>query len=406
VARKTNILAIDDDKFALKIIKRTFSDDQFDCRTAENGELGLAEALREKPDVILLDVEMPGLNGYEVCDRLRSNESTSDVPVIFLSGRSSLQERLQGYDAGGDDYLVKPFDRENLLAKIKVLSRYRYQRDELKEQYDLARKTAKVAITNTSDLGVAMGFMEKTYGYNTFEKLSEGLFEVTDRLGIECTVMISIADDVQWFSSDGVLKPIEMELLGHAEKDKRFFDFGAHTIVNFSQISLLVRNMPLDNMERYGQIKDVLPVILTAANTRTNVIQVELALMQQSKDLLTSLGRIRTQFYHLVKNLIDSQEKSSTVMTNMSSDLNMDLMTMGLEVEQETLLLERINSAVGEAMVEVDSTTAIHGTMSSVLDDLKATVKQQEELVEAFAASQQPASENQLQNYESDIELF
>jgi len=406
VVGKINILIIDDDKFAIKIIRRTFSDDQYKCRSAENGELGLAEAFREKPDVILLDVEMPGLNGYEVCDRLRNNEATFDVPVIFLSGRGSLQERLQGYDAGGDDYLVKPFDQENLLAKINVLNRYKNQRDELKEQYDLAKKTAKVAMNNTSDLGVAMGFMEKTYGYNTFEKLAEGLFEVTDRLGIECTIMITIEAEVHWFSSDGILKPIEMELLEHSEKDKRFFDFGAHTIVNFSRISLLVRNMPLENMERYGQIKDVLPVLLTAANARTNVIQVEFALMQQSKDLLTSLGRIRTQFFYLVKNLIDSQEKSGAVMSNLSSNLNMDLMTMGLEIDQETALLERINSAVVEAMVEVDSTTAIHGTMSSVLDDLKATVKQQEELVNAFAASQQPASENQIQNYQSDIELF
>lgn len=184
----TDVLAIDDDKFARKIISRIFAGTDIECRLAESGGKGLEETVRKVPDVILLDVEMPRINGYEVCDRLRNNMSTADIPIIFLSGRSSLQERMQGYDAGGDDYLVKPFESDDLLAKIKELSRYKKQCGELKEKFHFAQKTALVAMTSTSHLGTAMGFMEKIYSYKTTEDLAKGLFQVTDKLGIECTM--------------------------------------------------------------------------------------------------------------------------------------------------------------------------------------------------------------------------
>lgn len=218
--------------------------------------------------------------------------------------------------------------------------------------------------------------------------------------------MITTHDDILWYSSDDVLKPLETELLEHAEKDKRFYDFGARTIVNFPHISLLVRNMPLDNMELYGQIKDMLPVLLSAANTRTSNVQIEAALLTQSKDLLGSIGRIRTRFYHLVKSMIGNQKQGNEVMRAMSEELNMSLISMSLESDQEEFLLDRIGTAINDAMAHVDSFAEIHTTMSSVLDDIKVTANQQEVLVEAFTESQKPPAEDQTQNYESDIELF
>lgn len=401
-----DLLAVDDDKLARKIISRTFDGSEITCRLAENGEQALDSAFAKVPDVILLDVEMPGINGYEVCERLRANELTKNIPIIFLSGHSSLLERMQGYDAGGDDYLVKPFEAENLIAKVKVLHRYKHERDELVSQYELAKKTAMAAMTGTNELAAAMSFMEKTYCYKTYEELALGLFDVTDRLGIECTVMINIDDKVHWFSSDGVLKPIETELLEQSDKSQRFFDFGATTIINYSNISLLVRNMPLDNMERYGQIKDILPVLLSAANSRTNVVKMEIALLQQSKDLVQSTGRIRTRFYYLVKSMIESQQQGREVINNMNEELNMDLLRMGLESEQEEYLLHRLSEAIDDAMNRIDSSSEIHETMSAVLNDFKSTMKKQDALMDAFAKAQIPPDQDHNNNYQSDIELF
>ena len=105
------ILAIDDDKFIHRVVDETLKDF---CKVihANNGEEGIRSAVKNNSDIILLDVEMPGMNGYEVCDLLKKDSSTSDIPVMFLSGKGALTERVRGYNSGGNDYIVKPFEVE------------------------------------------------------------------------------------------------------------------------------------------------------------------------------------------------------------------------------------------------------------------------------------------------------
>jgi CheY-like chemotaxis protein len=99
------ILTIDDDNMTRRFIKKAFEGD-FDLYSAMDGTEGLDAARQHKPSVILLDVEMPGLNGYEVCDKIRQDSEIAHIPIVFLSSHSSLQERMHGYDVGGTDYVV------------------------------------------------------------------------------------------------------------------------------------------------------------------------------------------------------------------------------------------------------------------------------------------------------------
>ncbi len=375
-------------------------------RFAENGEEGLAEVQRHIPDIVLLDVEMPGLNGYEVCDRLRHTEATKDVPVVFLSSHSSLRERMLGYEMGGDDYLVKPFEPENLIARIRVLIKYREEQRELQAQYELAQKTAFIAMTGTSELGMAVQFVEKSYAHKTYEELADELFGVMDHLQLECCLMIKDENTPLWFSSKGGISPLEKELIEMADKEMRFFDFGANTIVNYPTLSLLVKNMPLDNPERYGQIKDLLPVVLSAANAKNSTISVEMALLGQSRDLLRAFGQIRTKLYYLARGMLDKQEESGGLLREMAEHINYDLLGMGLEEDQEEYLLTRIDTAIDEAMERIDSGETIYHTLSNVLSSIKGVMQNQEHIVEAFAMSQTVDSDADKKNYEGDIELF
>ncbi|RDH83554.1 MAG: response regulator [endosymbiont of Escarpia spicata] len=401
-----DILAIDDDKISRKIIGRSLEAAGMVPRFAENGEEGLAEAQRHIPDIVLLDVEMPGLNGYEVCDRLRQTEATKDVPVVFLSSHSSLRERMLGYEMGGDDYLAKPFEPENLIARIRVLIKYRDEQQVLQAQYEQAQKTAFIAMTGTSELGMAVQFVEKSYAHKTYEELADELFGVMDHLQLQCCLMILDADTPLWFSSEGSISPLEKELIEMADKEMRFFDFGANTIVNYPTLSLLVKNMPLDDPERYGQIKDLLPVMLSAANAKNSTISVEMALLGQSRDLLRAFGQIRTKLYYLARGMLDKQEESGGLLREMAEHINYDLLRMGLEEDQEDYLLTRIDTAIDDAMERIDSGETIYYTLSNVLSSIKGVMQNQEHIVEAFAMSQAVDSDADGKNYEGDIELF
>ena len=119
---KSRILAVDDNSSNLKIIEETLGDG-YDLATAVNGEEALKIAPDFRPDVILLDIMMPGIDGYEVCRRIRANPILRHTQIIMVSAKAMVSERLEGYAAGADDYLTKPFEEEELLAKVRVYLR-------------------------------------------------------------------------------------------------------------------------------------------------------------------------------------------------------------------------------------------------------------------------------------------
>ncbi|MGE7919847.1 response regulator transcription factor [Viridibacillus sp. NPDC093762] len=119
---KKHILLVEDEKNIARFIELELKHEQFEVTVCSNGRVGLDTALEQEFDVILLDVMLPELNGIEVCRRIRA---ISDVPIILITARDAVIDRVAGLDAGADDYIVKPFAIEELLARIRsILRRY------------------------------------------------------------------------------------------------------------------------------------------------------------------------------------------------------------------------------------------------------------------------------------------
>lgn len=114
------ILLIEDDEAILRVLKRVFTFEGYRVLTATKGMIGLTHARDDHPDLIILDWLLPGIDGLEVCHRIRKFSST---PILMLTAKDTLQDRVQGLDAGADDYLVKPFEVDELLARMRALLR-------------------------------------------------------------------------------------------------------------------------------------------------------------------------------------------------------------------------------------------------------------------------------------------
>ncbi len=126
------ILAVDDDTRNLEIIKEIV-EDQYHLRTAASGEEALELLHQEIPDIILLDIMMTGIDGYEVCRRVKAMDGIVTPKIILVSGKALVEERLRGYEVGADDYLTKPFNDDEFLAKIKVFLKLISTEKELRE---------------------------------------------------------------------------------------------------------------------------------------------------------------------------------------------------------------------------------------------------------------------------------
>lgn len=116
----TKILLIDDDRMITSPLRRTLERNNHDVLVADNGRIGLAMALEEKPDVVVLDVMMPEMDGWAVCRELRQQ---SGVPILMLTALGEEVDRILGLELGADDYLVKPFSSRELMARIKAMMR-------------------------------------------------------------------------------------------------------------------------------------------------------------------------------------------------------------------------------------------------------------------------------------------
>lgn len=116
----TRVLVIEDDEGIQKFLRRGLAYDGYDVDVASDGRTGLATARDNPPDLVVLDLMLPGIDGLEVCRRLRSG---GDVPIMILTAKDSVNDRIVGLDMGADDYMVKPFDLDELLARIRALLR-------------------------------------------------------------------------------------------------------------------------------------------------------------------------------------------------------------------------------------------------------------------------------------------
>jgi two-component system response regulator MprA len=141
------ILIIEDDQAILKLLQRGLAYEGYTVDTASDGRSGLNQARDHQPDLVILDWMLPGMDGLEVCHRLRMG---GKVPILMLTAKDAIQDRVQGLDAGADDYMVKPFDLDELLARVRALLR--------------RTQTERIAILKFSDLTLDTGTREATRG--------------------------------------------------------------------------------------------------------------------------------------------------------------------------------------------------------------------------------------------------
>ena len=131
--KKPKILVVDDEKLNVELLEGILSEN-YEVAKASNGKEALLEVEKNPPDLILLDVMMPGMTGYEVCKELKGNKKTLHIPILMVTGLTEKTEKIKGLEAGADDFLNKPVDVTELRVRVKSLLRIKYYYDSLLEE--------------------------------------------------------------------------------------------------------------------------------------------------------------------------------------------------------------------------------------------------------------------------------
>ncbi|MEG4837375.1 diguanylate cyclase [Microcoleus sp. B9-D4] len=134
LAAQTNILIVDDTPDNLRLLAKILESQGYMVRKALNGRMALQGVHRDPPSLILLDINMPEMNGYEVCQKLKASEATAQIPVIFISALERLENKVRAFELGGVDYITKPFQEQEVLMRVKNQLLIQQQRQQLLEQ--------------------------------------------------------------------------------------------------------------------------------------------------------------------------------------------------------------------------------------------------------------------------------
>src|SRR6266851_7569925 len=128
------ILVVDDNPLNLRLLVDMLASEHYLVSTATDGFQALAKIEAEKPDVILLDVMMPGLDGFETCRRIKADPATADIPVIMVTALSDVDDLVRGFEAGADDFVTKPFNGLELMARLHLPLRRKRHYERIREQ--------------------------------------------------------------------------------------------------------------------------------------------------------------------------------------------------------------------------------------------------------------------------------
>jgi len=160
VSEKTRIMIIDDTVDNLSLLNKLLSEQDYDVSLFPKAELALPALTLSIPDLILLDINMPGMNGFEFCEKLKKDEKYQDIPIIFLSAMQNVKDKVNAFRAGGIDYITKPFQFDEVLARVKTHIKLSFQQQQLEKNYCQLQELEKRVEKRTSELEITNNALE------------------------------------------------------------------------------------------------------------------------------------------------------------------------------------------------------------------------------------------------------
>ncbi|XZG70684.1 response regulator [Chitinibacteraceae bacterium HSL-7] len=357
----SKVLIVDDDVLIFAVMRAAL-EGRYEVLYAPNGEDGLRQIELQQPDLVLLDIEMEGLDGYQVCERIKA----TDMPpaVIFVSGHASSEERLAAYQVGADDFVVKPLEPRELQRKVQQTLSARQERDTLQANASEAMSVAMSAMSDTAALGLTLNSLRRAFTIQDAREIVDLVLEVAQQYQLSASAQLRFADtDPYTRNTEGRSSMMEQVLLSSLCVDARhIFDYQDRTVFNYGNLTLLVRNMPTDDEVQYGKLKDWLALLTEACAARAQMLVY---------DFLPAIcAKVDATLVDVEGQVKQQHKYASAAFFDMKREFEEALVHLTLKETQEDTLLQILET--GEQRIIASS--HLGDTISSALSNLRQQV--------------------------------
>tara|TARA_B100000446_G_C10520266_1_gene330075 strand:- start:168 stop:1331 length:1164 start_codon:yes stop_codon:yes gene_type:complete len=345
------IVVVDDDIITLTLLEEALADFSVMIMASPLEALEAVRGMDEPPLLIILDVNMPDMSGFELCVKLREFISEEQSDIIFHTSSSEMEERLKGYEIGANDFLIKPIEIQELRKKARSIVKRGKKRREDKASTESNSQLIQAVISDLTEQGILIHYFRAASKTSSISSLLNLIVKTATSFGISSSVQVKYEmNDIEYrqaLSTEASISALERELLDRLEYSERIMSRGKRLFLNYPPFTQIIKNMP-DDPAQAGRFRDHLAIILEAASSqyRDIVKTEEVNLMIQELEVVQK------------KADSDNQTKNRQVLntlTELVDSVESKIFEYGLTEEQESELLQLFRKSTDKAYDTIDN---------------------------------------------------
>ncbi|GAB4277273.1 MAG: hypothetical protein Kow0065_24150 [Methylomicrobium sp.] len=372
---RSHLILIVDDDFLVAEMTREVLSSSYQVHHVGDGQAALHFVAEQIPDLLLLDIAMPGMDGYEVCKQLRSDSRYDDMAIVFLSGLVDEQQRIAGYEVGGDDFLAKPASAKELCYKIDLTLKHYAERRRLKSELSNSFMTAMTAMTTVAEIGSILHFLRSSFNCQDYQSLCHEVINTLDSYGLIGSVQIRGEQGTVSFGSNGICSPLEESALNLMFGHGRLFEFSSCLSCSYEHITVIVKNIERDDPEKRGRIRDNIALLTEGADVRIVALDRDYELMHKHEALQQLIANTSQALREIEQQQHRQLIESDKIFQDLLQTFNIRMMTMGLSDAQEEELTDMIQTAADRALALYDRGLSTEVYMEKILRQLDGQAK-------------------------------
>ncbi len=347
-----------------RLLEKDYQVESFDSGTA-------FLACEASFDAVLLDIEMPGLSGYDTCRRFREQARGAEIPVIFVSAHDTTPERVAAYEAGGDDFLTKPIAAHELRHKLGNAIELREKVRTLASQSTDAQRVAFAALTSMGDLGVVIEFLRKSAQATSYAAIAARLVAAMKAWGLQGAVQVRGRHEQVALNAEGPMTAMQAAVLEKLRDIGRIFEMGSRAVINFDHVSLLVENLPVDDPDKVGRLRDHLAVLTESADMRMAALDAAIERDLQKQGIEAALDELKAAMQQATRHSGTSHRKGRAALLESIEQLGRTILTLGLTEVQVDYMDDLIRHAVDDTQRYFDEVAESENDFADVITRLQ-----------------------------------
>lgn len=324
---------------------------QFDLVVAESPSDAVAIATSSAVPiklVIIMDHTKDGDQALSLTRKLNSVDIIAEIPLVVIATEAqSLESRMAFFDAGCDDHIQQESSSELQMRLMRIIFN-KIANDQLKQKLVQANEMAFIAMSDTSDLGVNVQFLLDVNHCDNLDEAGMRLFQALKSYNINCSLQMRSRFGVKNMEANGMAKELESTLLTECKDKGRYVDFGRRSIMNYDRVSLLVRNMPVDDKNKYGAIKDNVFSLLQGLDARLNALDNVESLKLESQ----LVGQLTSRMRELMEEVDEGYHLTMTqiagAVENIADGIEREIQFLGMDETQERAIQKIMETGITE----------------------------------------------------------